>query len=133
MRARWVDGALVLAAIASAVTAAWLLFVILTVLPSRDPDSIPGWTIFSIGLLAFVALTSNEVRADVPSQPAQVAFMLASVVAIVIGAWILLVSISASVGFEGYLVVIGAVVLFHGIAAGLHVLPDIRTAIRPSR
>lgn len=133
MRERWLDAGLVLAAVASAVTASWLLLVVLTVLPSRDPTSIPGWTVFALGLFAFVALTFIDLRRRPVPRLAHVAFTVASLVAIAVGAWVLIGALAKSVDFEGYLVVIGAVVLVHGVAGALRLMEDIRMATRPSR
>jgi len=115
------------AAGASALTAAWLLLAVVTVLPARDPASIPFWTVFSVALLAFVALTVIDVRRGIVGRAARIVVAVMSVLAILVGGWILIASMSMTGHFEGYLVVIGLVAVVHGLALLA------RLVIRPGR
>jgi hypothetical protein len=117
VRASWLDGATAVAALASVLTAAWLLLVVATVLPSRDPSSVPGWTVFALALLAFVALTIADILRGGAGWPMRIAIGLSSVTASLVGGWILVATMTSTTHFEGYLVVVGAVVLVHGLVS----------------
>jgi hypothetical protein len=116
MRASTVlDAVVVLAAASCALIAIWLLTVVATVLPDRDPGGIPGWALFAAGLLGYAALTIARLRGASPSRMGTLA-IAASVVATIVGSWILVTALMRTADFEGYLVVIGASVVVLGIA-----------------
>lgn len=117
MRTSWLDGVVSLAATASALTAAWLLVVVVTVLPARDPSSAPGWTAFAVALLAFSALSFIDPRRSASRRSPRVVMAALSVVAVLVGGWVLMAAMSTTGHVEGYLVVIGAVVLVHGVVS----------------
>jgi len=49
--------ALTATALFTAAIGAWLVFVVATVLPARDPAHVPMWTAFAIGFAVYSALT----------------------------------------------------------------------------
>jgi hypothetical protein len=108
------------AGIASGLTAAWLLLVVATALPSRDPNGRLGWTLFALALIGFVALTATYLARRPQARWLRLAVTSVAVIAIIVGVYILFVALTTVGHFEGYLVVIGAVVLVHGAAVVWH-------------
>jgi hypothetical protein len=110
-----------LATAATTVTAAWLVDVSLTVLPDRDPTHVGFWLAVAGSLLAFAALTAlHLVRWGGP-----IVRWLAGGVALlatVAGAWLAVSTLAGSGDFEGYLVLIGLVVVAHGALVVLSTL-----------
>jgi hypothetical protein len=121
-------------AVASGLTAAWLLFVIATVLPSRDPNGRLGWTVFALVLIGFVTLTAAYLVRRPRTRGLRTSVSAAALIAVMTGGYILVTALSETDHFEGYLVVIGAVVLAHGAAVLLHAStgPLDRETARPS-
>ena len=109
------DAVVGIAAAACALVAIWLVAVVATVLPDRDPGGIPGWGLFAAGLLGYVGLAIARLRGATPSGTGRLA-IAASVVATIVGGYVLVVGLTRTTDFEGYLVVIGASVLALGIA-----------------
>ena len=110
-----------LATAATTVTAAWLIDVSLTVLPARDPDLIGFWLLVAASLFVLAALTVlHLVRWGEPI----VRWLAggAALLATVAGAWLAVSTLAGSGDFEGYLVLIGAIVAAHGILVVLSTL-----------
>jgi hypothetical protein len=124
--------AAVIAAAASALTALWLLVVAVTVLPARDPGGVQAWSVFAIALLAFAAMTVVDVRPWTWAVPRGL-LVVASLVAVTAGGFILATALGRTTDFEGYLVVIGGVVLAHGVIALLRALRRDRSPLGASR
>jgi predicted branched-subunit amino acid permease len=108
-----------IAAAATSVTVAWLVGVIIAILPGRDPSSIRLWTLVAIGAALFVALSIAATRDDPPSSAGVVAafalcaaFVCALSIAVVMGQ-------ANRVGGhqEGYILAIGLVLSVHGTLA----------------
>jgi hypothetical protein len=118
----------VLAAVASAVATTWLLLVVATVLPARDPGSQPFWTVFALAMVGLVALSLIVLRSRSAGRALRGASAMGFLLAMLVGAWIVVAAMSRS-DFEGYLVLIGAVVLINGIAGALHVLAGPKPAM----
>ena len=127
------DAVVMVAASASALTATWLLIVTMTVLPARDPAGIPFWSAVTIGLLAYVALTAIYLRRGRRSPIVRAAAILASVAAVAVGGSWIVIMLTRRDGFEGYVVLIGAILAGHGAMVLLHVLMRGRSPFRASR
>jgi hypothetical protein len=103
-----------LVSIATAAMAVWLVWVVLFVLPSRDPGHVQVWAIVAVASGALVVVSLLATRRGGPMVLALLA--LCSVVAVAFG---LLVTVSflttvASGDPEGYLSMIGFVLTVHG-------------------
>jgi hypothetical protein len=109
------DIVVVLAGAACALVAIWLLTVVATVLPDRDPGGIPGWALFAAGLLGYVGLTIARLRGAADRRWGTLT-IVASGLAVIVGGSILVDALARTTDFEGYLVVIGASVFGLGIA-----------------
>jgi hypothetical protein len=109
------DAVVVLAAAACALVGVWLLVVVATVLPYRDPGSIPGWALFAVALLGYAAMTITRLRGTSGPRMDTLS-IVTSVLSVIVGGYILVVALSRTTGFEGYLVVIGASVVVLGVA-----------------
>ncbi len=110
-----------------AVVALWLGFVTTIVLPARDPAHVPFWRIVALACLAS-ALLATAALARPAARGRRVALGLASLVAIAAGVGGPLAMLRAGPGhFEGYVLVMGAILCAHG-ASGLAWL---RTGERP--
>ena len=107
------DWAILVGAAACAVIGAWLLAVVVTVLPSRSPDAMLPWSAVAIGFLAFAALTAwHGLRGPRLLEPLS---SVAAVLAVVGGAWIASPVVIGSVEFEGYVVLIGVAAVMQGL------------------
>lgn len=109
-----------LAATASAFTAAWLLIVTTTVLPRRDPGGIPFWTSVAVGFLAYSALTAVYLRFGRSSAAGRTLIGLASIAALAIGGFWIVGMLTRTGEFEGYVVLMGAILAGHGATVLLH-------------
>ena len=111
--------ALVAAALATALAALWLLSTVATVLPARDPGRVPFWTAVAIALLAYSALSLGAAWRGPRSGWLRLALLWASVAAMFVGGFEVAENLSPRPGghFEGYLVLLGAIVAAHGIVA----------------
>ena len=111
---------LVLGSLATGAIALWLCFVVAVVLPERDPTHVGMWTGFAAGFLVYAGLTLMFVlaRARPPWLPASVVIL--SLGAIAFGSYAIASMVrAAGTGghFEGYLLVMGAVLAGHGLCA----------------
>jgi len=100
--------------------ALWLFSVIAFVLPSRDPSHLPLWTGVAIGFLLYSGLCLAYLIIG-PRQAVLRTMVLAlSVAAIAFGVYCVQQMISAAASgrhFEGYLLLMGTIIAFHGIVA----------------
>ena len=106
-------GSLLMATAATATVAAWLLITALFVLPRHDLDHVLMWTVVAAGSGCLVAISVLATRDAVPAPPA-VTVPLAglSMAALAFG---LVAALSYLTGDdEGYLLVIGVVLILHG-------------------
>ncbi len=109
------DAVVALAGAACAFVAIWLLAVVVTVLPDRDPGGIPGWALFAVGLLGYVGLTIARLR-GASGRRWRTVTIVASGLAVIAGGYVLVDALARTTDFEGYLVIIGASVVVLGIA-----------------
>ena len=107
-----------LASLASKFVALWLAWVVLTVLPARDPGHVQLWAIVAAWAAALVVASIAATRGDgSAARSATAALGLLSVGALAFG---LLVVVTFTTGVpsgretEGYLLVVGAVLALHG-------------------
>ena len=107
-------------ALATGMIALWLCFVIVAVLPSRDPEHIPLWAGIAAAFFAYAALVLLlVVRGPRPSW-LRGAVGCASLAAMAFGAYeICRMAQAAQTGahFEGYLLVMGAILAAQGLCA----------------
>lgn len=106
--------------LATAAIALWLLTVVTTVLPARDPAHVPLWSGIALACVAYASLTlALVVRGPRPALlPAAVG--VASVAAIAFGssaAGRMLAAAGSGGHFEGYLLGMGVVLAGHGLCA----------------
>jgi hypothetical protein len=104
-----------LASIATAAMAVWLAWVVVTVLPSRDPGHLQVWAVVAGASAVLVGLSLGATRGA--GVAVHLLLALLSIVAIAFG---LLVSASflttrSSGDREGYLILIGAILTIHGM------------------
>jgi hypothetical protein len=120
------------ASVATIAMAAWLLWVIVGVLPAHDPGGIWLWSAVAAGSLGLAGLSLAETRRQVaPVPPLRLALAALGVVATAFGALVLVTELGRSAGHsEGYLVVIGLILVVHGTAVLAWLAA---TARRPAR
>ena len=107
-------------ALATGLIALWLCFVIVVVLPARDPQHIAPWSWIAAGFFAYAGLTLLLVARG--SRPAwlPVAVYWGSIAAIAFGAYEIYAMVAANrtgAHFEGYLLLMGAVLAAQGLCA----------------
>jgi FtsH-binding integral membrane protein len=96
----------------------WLFSVVLFVLPARDPAHVPLWTGIAWAFAAHAALSLASIAA--PSRASGAAATAASAVALAAGVAGLALTLRADAAhFEGYAVVLSALLLAHGAAGTL--------------
>jgi hypothetical protein len=112
--------ALALATVATAAVGLWLLSVTFTILPSRDPANVVMWRWTAVGFLAYAALTAALLATSKPGRLLRSVVLLASLPVLACGAFALYAMVRrASTGghFEGYVLLMGLVLLAHGASA----------------
>jgi len=110
--------ALRVAGVVSLLVALWLFGVVATVLPARDPARIPLWAAVAVGLVLYAALSLAGLGAVRARPLLRTVLFTMSVVAAVFGGLVLaqsLKAVSSGGHFEGYLLLLGAIVLGHGL------------------
>jgi len=108
-------------ALATGMIALWLCFVILAVLPSRDPERIPLWAGIAAVFFAYATLTLLlAVRGPRPSW-LRGAVGCASLAAMAFGAYEIHDMAQAGAHFEGYLLLMGAFLAAQGACAFAYV------------
>ena len=127
--------ALALATLATTAVGLWLLSVTFTVLPSRDPANVVMWRWTAAGFLGYAALCAALLTAPAPGAWLRRAVLLASLPALACGAFALYaMARRASAGghFEGYVVLMGLVLLAHAASAIAYTLlsPASRAHVR---
>jgi hypothetical protein len=108
-------------ALATGMIALWLCFVILVVLPSRDPERIPLWAGIAAVCFAYATLTLLlVVRGPRPSW-LRGAVGCASLAAMAFGAYEIHEMAQAGAHFEGYLLLMGVILAAQGACAFAYV------------
>jgi hypothetical protein len=111
----------IVASLGTFAMAAWLGGVILWVLPAHDPERIPLWSKVATAFLLYAVLSLGALARHERLAWIDSIARIASVAAC--GAGTLLVASMVQApqgGFEGYLLVMGSWILFHGIALLAH-------------
>jgi hypothetical protein len=129
----WLRVLLVLASLATAGVALWLLSVTLLVLPSRDPTHLDFWRRVAGGFLAYSALTWAYAARGRRSRPLWGAMVLFSCAAAAAGLYAfgsMIRTANAGGHFEGYIGLMGAVLCGHGVVGLTSVLSPRRSARR---
>jgi hypothetical protein len=133
---RWL---FLLTTVATFLAGLWLIFVIAVVLPARDPAHVPFWSAVLGGLGLYEALCVFFFRRSLRGASGgilPIAVLLLSVAAIGSGAWGLATEarVARDGGhFEGYLVLLGLILIAHGLAAVAFTLASRRADGRPHR
>ena len=115
-------------AFASAVTvlvALWLFWVIARVLPMRDPGHIALWRTVALAFLAYSGLCLTYLVVGPRVLALRWTVLMLSTVAIGLGAWgiVKMIRIGQSGGhFEGYIVLMGLILIGHGAVAILYTI-----------
>lgn len=129
MRWRTVELALALTSLSTTAAALWLLTVSVTVLPARDPGHVEFWRTVAVALLAFVVAGLAYLRPGVRGALERVPLAALGTIATGLGLGsILRESAAGRAGAhpEGYLLLLGALVAAHGVAALGVALPSAR-------
>jgi hypothetical protein len=112
---------LALASLATAGMAVWLFYVIAFVLPARDPAHVPMWLGMAIAYLAWAALSWAFLVAGPRHAVLRIAGPLGAALAMAWGLALVAGGLRAA-HFEGYLLLMGAVLVVHGLAAIAYLL-----------
>jgi hypothetical protein len=109
-----IRGGLRLVSIATAAMAVWLAWVVLTVLPSRDPGHVQVWAAVAVASAALVGGSWLATRGGGPFVVGLLAVL--STVAVAFGLLVVVsyLTTAASGDSEGYLVLIGVILTIHG-------------------
>jgi hypothetical protein len=113
-----VRGGLQLVSIATAVMAVWLAWVVLTILPSRDPGHVQVWAVVAIASAALVGVSLLATRGGGPIVVGLLGLLSTVAVAFGMLAVVSFLTTTAGGDPEGYLAVIGLILTVHG-ALGL--------------
>jgi hypothetical protein len=115
---------LALAAAASLAAAIWLFTVSVTVLPSRDPAHLAMWRGVATVLVLYAVISLLRFS----SRGARLGPVLTWGGSLFVGAgaWLMIGAFAAR-HFEGYLVLLGAIMIAHGLAAIAHVAASRRS------
>ena len=119
------DGLVILGAGACGLVGVWLFFVAATVVPRQDPSRVGFWNVVGLGFLGFAILTATYVPLHRRSRVATRTAGIVSVGAVVAGGWLAIPMLLSPGHFEGYIVLMGAVlagqgavVIAHSLASG---------------
>jgi hypothetical protein len=109
-----VRGGLQLASIATAALAVWLAWVVLFVLPNRDPGHVQLWAIVALASGVFVGASLLATRTDGAAVLALLGLL--SITAIAFGLFVAgsFLTSALSADPEGYLIVVGVILTVHG-------------------
>ena len=122
--------------VVTALVAMWLLFVIVVVLPARDPGQVAFWTWIQAVLGIYILLCIISLLRGVCARWLSTALLLLSAASIGAGLYGVLTELRvAQTGghFEGYLVLLGLVLVGQGGVALAYTLLSLRAARRLRR
>ena len=111
-------------ALATGAIALWLCGVVTVVLPRVDPAHVSMWTAIALGCFVYAGLTLLFVVRGPRPVVLPAAVVLLSLAAITFGVYAVGRMLAAAAGhghFEGYLLLMGAVLAGHGLCALLYV------------
>lgn len=127
---------LLVAASSTVLMALWLSWVVLFVLPARDPAHVGFWRVVAAAFVAYGALTFAFLARGPRSAWLRGTVRLVSVAAVTAGLWGIatMLRVARTGGhFEGYIVLMGALLAGHGLAALAYDLVAVRIAQRARR
>jgi hypothetical protein len=119
---RWsapLRGLLACGAFSTALIAAWLMIVLTTVMPVRDPGHIPVWSAITLGFLLYSGVTLAVVLLG-PRPALAGLLVILSLGAVAFGAFAvrtMVVAARTGAHFEGYQLLMGLAVGGHGLCA----------------
>jgi hypothetical protein len=122
---------LLLASFATALVGLWLIFVILVVLPSRDPGHIALWRTVAIAFFTYSILSWMYLVKGPRVVWLRVIVLVMSLAAIAAGLYgiINMINVAKSGGhFEGYIILMGLILCGHGLSAILYTVLTNRIA-----
>lgn len=134
--ARALRAVLFVAASSTVAMALWLSWVVLAVLPRRDPAHVTFWSIAAGAFAAYAALTFAHLARGTNGTWLRGTVRLASVAAVIAGAWgvgTMLRTARTGGHFEGYILLMGTLLACHGAAALAHDMMELRVARRARR
>ena len=106
------------AGLTTGLIAIWLLFVLATVMPARAPERIPMWAAIAAALSIYSALTLGFAAGKSSKAWIRVVIGGMSVLAVVAGGYGIGAMLTANGrAFEGYVLVMGIVLVVHGSSA----------------
>ena len=114
---RWLA---LLAALGTGLIALWLFMVATFVLPARDPAHVGMWTRIALAFLLYAGVTVAFAARDARPGWLQWLVVAGSLAALAFGGheiWSMAFGADASAHFEGYVLVMGAVIAGHGACA----------------
>jgi len=123
------------ATVSTVLVGLWLAWVLVTILPSRDPARIPLWRAVALGLFGYAALSWAFLSVGPRRRPLLWSVLAASVAAVGAGGYgVVSVLRAAAAGghFEGYILLMGGLIGGHGLAALAYAALTVRLA-RPTR
>lgn len=112
--------AVVAGALATGLIALWLCFVVVVVLPAHDPQRIGMWSWIAVAFFAYAACTLLFVARGPRTPWLPSAMYWGSIAAIAFGAYEIYAMVTAArtgAHFEGYLLLMGAVLAAQGLCA----------------
>jgi hypothetical protein len=106
------------AGLTTGLIAIWLLFVLAMVMPARDPERIPMWSAIAAAMSIYAALTLGFAAGTSAKAWIRVVIGGMSMLAVVAGAYGIAAMLTAKGrAFEGYVLVMGIVLVVHGSSA----------------
>jgi len=113
---------------ATAAVALWLLWVVAFVLPARDPTRIPMWLAVALCFMGYSALCWTYLRVGPSNKSLRWSVLTLSAFAMGLGVYgpaAMLWRTTAGGHFEGYIVLMGAILFGHGLTGAIN---DLLTA-----
>jgi len=122
-------GLLIFASVPTSIAGLWLLIVTTTVLPARDPAHVQTWAAVMLGCFGLVGLSAAYLRAATPGTTLRSALITLSLAALAFGLYAIASMTQAPASrFEGYVLLIGAILAGHGLAGLLSGISGMRSA-----
>jgi len=107
--------------LATALAALWLVFVTITVVPSRDPGHLRLWSSVTSGCFLFTLVSGTCLRVAFPSVALRAALILVSALLLAAGLYGISSMLRAPAArFEGYVLLLGAIFSLSGLIGILY-------------
>jgi hypothetical protein len=108
------DGLAALGAVACGGVAAWLLVIAATVLPTVDPERVWFWVFVAVGFLGLALLTGAYLALGRRTRSGGLAIGVVALLSIVAGARLAIPTLAPGADFEGYILLMGTVLMGQG-------------------